>query len=155
MTLGQWCPGVHMVGKISPTVTFLASSSLALLPLISRATILYVPSIFLRSFLIPSSLASSAEASIPIAVTKIPTKKNPKRERLMEYLTNERKSNFYSVVGTFLAHSSSKVFSSEDAISLAIRNRQTGGGTSPNRWRDSWTLLMVDTHGRARSHPSV
>src|SRR6476646_7280076 len=49
---------LHVPSEPLTTVSFLASSSIALLPFTSRATTLHFPSICLRSLLIAASLAS-------------------------------------------------------------------------------------------------
>src|SRR5262245_28807024 len=68
------------------TVSFLASAAVALLPLTPRATTRHVPAIRWRSFLIASSLASSADATAAtaaIAASEAPTTSRPREEWLM------------------------------------------------------------------------
>src|SRR5262245_26216462 len=74
---------LHVPSEPLTTVIFLASASIALLPSTSRATTCHVPSYCLRSFLIAVSLASSAEAIVPIIVSKAPATRSPKNELLM------------------------------------------------------------------------
>jgi hypothetical protein len=70
------------------TVSALASPSDDL-PLTTRTTHRHVPSICLRSFLIASSLGSSPEAFVAMAVSKAATINKSRNERLMMYLQNK------------------------------------------------------------------